>query len=425
MKHLRNLVGACLSAALLTACGGSNTFSSSAAMPVAPQIVAPESVARQPLTGNGYKLLYSFGKPPDGESPNGLISVHGELYGTTSFGGSGGCQPSGCNIAGTVFDVTTSGHEHVLYSFEGAPDGLTPSADPVAVNGELYGPTLHGGSGQHCSGSGFYGCGIIFKVSTSGMEHVLYSFKGRTDGANPDANLIAVNGALYGTTTSGGTLRAGGNGTVFELSTSGQEHVLHRFAGSPNDGADPLGSLISVKGTLYGTTQVGGAGYGTVFSVAPSGTETVLHSFAGSGDGAYPQAGLLNVKGTLYGTTTEGGANNYGTVFSITPSGTETVLHSFGGSGDGATPVAGLINVKGTLYGTTIEGGSRCRVNGGCGTVFEVTTSGQEHVRYSFKGRHGDGAYPAAALTAAAGVLYGTTLQGGASGAGTVFRISP
>ncbi len=158
-----------------------------------------------------------------------------------------------------------------------------------------------------------------------------------------------------------------GYGTVFKITTSGKETVLHSFGGSSrDDGGEPEAGLINLNGTLYGTTSVGGKNAtGTVFSITTSGIETLLYSFKvfGSGDGANPEAGLLNVKGTLYGTTSYGGTFGYGTVFSITPSGKETVLHSFGGSGDGNEPFAGLINVKGTLYGTTTSGGRHLRGN--------------------------------------------------------------
>lgn len=164
-----------------------------------------------------------------------------------------------------------------------------------------------------------------------------------------------------------------GHSTVFGGTTAERAHpgvtygVLYSFKGSSGDGSDPYAPLTKVKGTLYGTTYKGSNGSGTVYSITPSGKETVLHSFGSSGDGRYPFAGVINVKGTLYGTTVEGGTNGDGTVYSITPSGTEAVLHSFGSSGDGSHPYAGLVNVKGTLYGTTVEGGAN-----GDGTVFSL-----------------------------------------------------
>jgi uncharacterized repeat protein (TIGR03803 family) len=233
------------------------------------------------------------------------------------------------------------------------------------------------------------------------------------------AGLINVKGTLYGTTFLGG---ANGDGTVFKLTTSGTETVLHNFPTGSRDGYFLYAGLLNVKGTLYSTTYAGGASsFGTVFSITTSGAETVLYSFKGApGDGLFPYAGLINVKGTLYGATYEGGANYDGTVFAITTSGAETVLYSFkGGSGDGEDPEAGLINVKGTLYGTTYEGGAN-----GDGTVFKITTSGAETVLHSFGGL-GDGALPLAGLLNFEGTLYGTTYEGGANGDGTVFSLKP
>jgi uncharacterized repeat protein (TIGR03803 family) len=164
---------------------------------------------------------------------------------------------------------------------------------------------------------------------------VVYTFGGSPDGYNPMAGLIDVGGTLYGTTWRGGaycnSYSYPGCGTIFTLSTDGTENVLYSFSGS--DGSDPSASLIVVNGVLYGTTQAGGAtGDGAVFSISTSGTETVLHNFSGP-DGARPLAGLINVGSTLYGTTLEGGApsKRRGTVFSITTGGAEKVRHSFGG----------------------------------------------------------------------------------------------
>ncbi|HLY01409.1 MAG TPA: choice-of-anchor tandem repeat GloVer-containing protein [Candidatus Cybelea sp.] len=159
----------------------------------------------------------------------------------------------------------------------------------------------------------------------------------------------------------------------------------------PGDGAYPDSGLTNVNGTLYGTTNVGGAtGIATVFSITTSGAETLLYSFKGGykGDGYWPEGNLINVDGTLYGTTVQGGANVSGTVFSISTSGNETLPYSFkGGSLDGEYPQSALINVKGTLYGTTEKGGGSGCVDGeGCGTVFSIALSGTETVLHSFAG---------------------------------------
>jgi uncharacterized repeat protein (TIGR03803 family) len=325
----------------------------------------------------------------------------------------------------------------VLYSFAGAPDGINPNAALIRDKaGNLYGTTLNGGAS---------GLGTVFKLDTSGNETLLHSFTGSNgDGALPSGGLTMDKaGNLYGTTSYGGAGACGffglsGCGTVFKLDTSGSETVLYSFTGSGGDGAVPSGGLILDKaGNLYGTTFGGGAGTcslgcGTVFKLDTSGNETVLHSFTG-GDGAGPVAGLIMDKaGNLYGVTAAGGTtfisginSGDGTVFKLDTSGNETVLHSFANSPDGTGPDAGLIMDKaGNLYSTTVFGGASYY-----GTVFKLDTSGNETVLYNFTGPPSDGAYPAAALVMdKAGNLYGTTPNGGASsncfvGCGTVFKL--
>jgi uncharacterized repeat protein (TIGR03803 family) len=145
-------------------------------------------------------------------------------------------------------------------------------------------------------------------------RHGIFGTGGNSDGAGPLAGLTAVNGALYGTTYAGGGPNKAG--TVFAITPAGAESVLHSF-GSGSGGAEPESGLIAVNGALYGTTVGGGThGAGTVFKITPSGTETILYSFTGP-DGAQPSAGLTAVKGTLYGTTFVGGTSGNGTVFSL------------------------------------------------------------------------------------------------------------
>ena len=109
------------------------------------------------------------------------------------------------------------------------------------MNGTLYGTTSSGGAS---------GCGTVYRISTSGSEKVLYSFASGFDGCYSIAPLIDVNGILYGTTLSGG---ASGRGTVFSTSTAGKEKVLYSFAGG-SDGNGPDAALLNVHGTLYGVT---------------------------------------------------------------------------------------------------------------------------------------------------------------------------
>jgi uncharacterized repeat protein (TIGR03803 family) len=412
-----------VSFSLLAACAGSGGSTSgplpqTGALAVGTAQRLVPSSASKPSTVK-YTSLYSFKGGTDGaNSYASLIDVNGTLYGTTSGNGGDGVTSNDA----TVFEVSASGTERVLYSFKGGTDGANSRTGLIDVDGALYGTTVSGGTSND---------GTVFEVSRSGTERVIYSFKGGTaDGANPSAGLTDVNGTLYGVTGGGGT---NNGGAVFAVSRSGTERVIYSFKGG-TDGAGPVGTLIDVNGTLYGTTGNGGSissTGGTVFAVSTSGKESVLHSFQAccrvGTDGSFPYAGLIDVNGTLYGTTTHGGASNYGTVFAVSTSGKEGVLYSFkGGTTDGIDPNAVLIFVNGALYGTTAEGGE-----GGVGTVFEVSTSGKERMLYSFKGGT-DGAFPDAGLIDVNGALYGTTVRGGAGcvynsfsfGCGTVFKLT-
>jgi uncharacterized repeat protein (TIGR03803 family) len=372
---------------------------------------------------SSYSTLYSFGASYNGQQPKaGLIDLNGTLYGTTYGGGK--------YVAGTVFSISTTGSEKVLYSFNTYSkhtDGAHPSASLIAVNGVFYGTTEYGGEAN---------LGTVFKLSANGIEKVLHGFRGYyyheqryNDGANPVASLINVNGKLYGTTYSGGNAQF--YGTVFRISTSGKEKVLYSFQSfEVGDGANPVASLVDLGGTLYGTTEDGGQyvynqlSGGTVFSVSTTGVEKVLYAFLpepyGS-NGGIPKAGLINVDGTLFGTTAHDGPYGYasGTAFSITTSGFPTNLHSFGSGDDGSGSVAPLLKMRGTLYGTTSAGGAY-----GKGTVFKMSLGGKEKVLHSF-GYGSDGATPLAGLIDVNGTLYGTTSAGGTYGDGTVFALKP
>ncbi len=345
-----------------------------------------------------------------------------------------------CLVVALAVAVTQSTRAETLttlYTFSGGVDGAYPQAGLVLdTQGNLYG-TAYGGGSVSCTG----GCGLVFEITPTGSEKVLHSFLGGADGANPGAALIRDSqGNLYGTTYYGGSY---GYGTVFELTPTGVETVLHAFTGG-TDGGFPNGGLVMDKqGHFYGTTTFGGLPNtegGVVFEMTPDGTETVLYSFgATNGDGVTPQAGLiLDAQGNLYGTTLYTGTYRdcCGTVFKVTPTGVATVLHTFTNYPDGAFPWSSLVfDTQGNLYGTTYGGGSY-----GYGTVFEITQLGTEMVIYSFKlprfsstnsHKRGDGANPVAGLVFdTQGNLYGTTKAGGVFSryciaCGTIFKITP
>jgi uncharacterized repeat protein (TIGR03803 family) len=312
----------------------------------------------------------------------------------------------------------------VLHAFGvAAGDGTQPNAGLIqGTDGNFYGTTNYGGSSVTNS---FVGYGTVFKMTPTGLETVLHSF-GVTagDGTNPVADLIqGTDGNLYGTTSTGGTHSGG---TVFKMTLVGAETVLYSF-GAAGDGTNPVAGLVQgTDGNFYGTTQNGGTlNKGTVFKMTPAGLETVFYSFGTAGDGAYPVANLIQgTDGNFYGTTSAGGTHSGGTVFKMTLAGAETVLYSFGTVGDGMAPVAGLIQgTDGNFYGTTIgtSNGGGYSVGKG-GTVFKITSTGTETVLYSFGGS-GDGANPRASLIQAIdGNFYGT--NDGGTGLETVFKIT-
>lgn len=358
-----------------------------------------------------HTVVYSFGTGGDATNPAASMTAAGSLYGTTPGGGS--------SSAGTIFRISKSGAETLVYSFEnGLNDGATAKAPVINVGGTLYGTTEYGGS-TACSG----GCGTVFGVSTAGVETMLYKFQGGSDGANPTAGLVNINGTLYGTTYYGGGTN--NYGTVFTISTNGAEKVLYAFKGG-SDGANPMGGLVNVNGTLYGTTYTGGSSYyGTVFSLTTAGIKTTLYSFKDGSDGAYPESSLVKVGRALYGMSLYG-TNHLGTVYSLSLKGKFKKLYSFAGGTDGSDPEGSLIDVGGTLYGVTYDGGSTSVCSGyGCGTVFSIApTTGAETVVYAFQGGN-DGLNPEAGLTNVKGAIYGTTSSGGTYYNGTVFLVTP
>lgn len=376
-------------------------------------------------------VLYSFTGATDGGFPvEGLIrDAEGNLYGTTPAGGllDKGCGSGGC---GTVFEITPTGAETVLYAFTGKNgDGKAPfSRLMLDWNDNLYGTTLYGGDA---------GKGIVFEIISGGAETVLYSFAGGTDGAFPGSGLIRDSkGNLWGTTSGGGHY----HGTVFELSPAGVEKVVFSFPGQ--EGTLPGGALTLESGNFYGTSSLGGGGSGCappgcglIFEVTPDGEGRTIYTFTGGADGARPTGSLVrDARGNLYGTAAWGGTLNSscpqgcGTVYQLSPGTGSTwdlaVLHSFAGEGDGYHPVASLArDAKGNLYGIT--SGDNCSSLACSGTVFAIMANGSETVLHNFTGG-ADGLHPYGDLVRdKQGNLYGTTERGGAFDSGTVYEVTP
>jgi len=343
----------------------------------------------------------------------------------------------------------------------------------IDSQGNLYGATAYGGTGNCVLLGVPAGCGTVYELSPPRQkggewaETILYSFPTSKQGYLPNGDLVFDSaGNLYGATTFGGTkgktcdvFYGGQCGTAFELSppkTNGDkwtEKVLHNFAGG-SDGAEPNGGLVlDSQGAAYGTTYIGGydcshgngPGCGTVFKLTSptkkgrSWSETVLHRFKGDPDGGDPAAGLIfDQNGNLYGTTAGGGGSSYpsGTIFQVShhvnDSWREHVLYSFHDGYDGGYPMASLVfDAEGNLYGTAtlgapVGGGTVFRLRPRTGNSWTLTPL------YEFMGTP-DGSYPAASLIFnKTATLFGTTQQSGFTGGvcgnhgcGTVFEVSP
>jgi|HubBroStandDraft_6_1064221.scaffolds.fasta_scaffold07368_2 uncharacterized repeat protein (TIGR03803 family) len=365
-----------------------------------------------------YKVLYSFvGPTGDGTAPGVLVrEPNGTIYGTTTYGG--------LAYRGTVFELSPSGKESVLYNFN-AGYGSWPNS-LVPYEGKFWGATTWGGAA---------GAGAIFRLDENGNEAVLYSFPRN---AWPGLYLVDSQGMFYGTTLSGGTY---GYGTVFKIDSSGHLAILYSFTGG-SDGRDPCCLVQDSSGSLYGYTSFPNSA-DSVFKLDSSGSFTTIYAFTGGADGYGPSAGpVLDSSGNLYGGTESGGTGDChnigcGVIFKLDPSGHETVLYNFTGLSSGVDPDWLIADARGNLYGTTWFGGDpNCGAHSytpGCGVVFKLSASGKQSVLHVFH-LPPDGQFPVFLMMDPAGDLYGMTFSGGDpackindiwTGCGTVFKLTP
>jgi hypothetical protein len=383
-----------------------------------------------------------------------MADSHGNLYGTTYVGGAGSCTGISGNGCGTVFELQPSDHgpwtETVLYTFQGGSDGSYPQSALVPDRkGNLYGTTSQGGTGD-CSNMGMTGCGTVFELSpqddgTWGLT-TIYNFQGvpggsgNGDAAAPNSLVVEGRGKLAGLASNGGTcLKQGAtafcDGAGFELRQRNgvwSERVIFRADSSTGL---PGGALLDAHGNLYGVALAGGPeNVGEVFMLTPTSGKggwavSALYAFQNQNDGALPVPGLVfDAQGNLYGASA-GTDSVTGNVFELTPGAnnawTESVVVSFD---IGVYPQSGpIMDAQGNLFGTTANGGAS-----GDGSVFEAIRNGSG---WTYNGLHdftggGDGAQPLGGLTIGrSGDLYGTTTTGGSGrcsgGCGTAFRVTP
>lgn len=376
------------------------------------------ATAADALAVGQLKVLHTFTGDTDGRQPYAglLLAKDSHLYGTTSIGGTGG--------GGTLFRITRAGELTTLFQFSGyvyADTGSTPNATLIeGRDGNLYGTTVYGGTSS----------GTVFRMTKAGQETVLHVFDGVADGQNPWGGLVQdTDGSLYGTTLWGGG--PSGYGTFFKVDASGNESVVYACPpSSSSTPGNPVGGLVQARGgALFGTSSSGGAmGAGGVVKIAKNGQLSMLASFDGVDNGD-PGANLIQGEdGAFYGTTRELFTGT-GSVFKVSKAGVVKTLHKFLGGDEGSNPYyAGLVETApGVFYGVTAYGGLGTCTDGigsGCGTLFRVTAKGEFETLYRFTGG-ADGGIPMGTLVADDdGVLYGTTIQGG-TGAGVVFKYRP
>jgi uncharacterized repeat protein (TIGR03803 family) len=372
--------------------------------------------------------LATFNGAGNGASPkDGLVTdAAGNLFGTTSTGGSGG--------SGTVFEIVKTGTNTyaapiTIASFAGTSNGGTPLGGLVVdANGNLFGTT---------SGGGSKGDGTVFEIAKTGSSYgtvnTIATFSGTsgtTLGSTPDASLtIDAAGNLYGTTSAGGS---DGQGTVFEIAKTGSTFasptILATFTGA--NGGGPYGGLVAdASGDLFGTASYGGAnGDGSVFELAKSASTYTLKTLVSfnSTNGQTPDDTLLiDSVGNLFGTTYNGGSGGEGTIFELNSSNNYalTTLINLNYQ-TGENPYAGLVaNIGGVLYGTTVNGGTSSD-----GTVFALAPSSSSGTGYgslttlvNFNGTNGKNPY-GSVIVDSFGDLFGTTKGGGTYSDGTVFE---
>ena len=436
--------------------------------------------------------LHSFNNL-DGANPiAGLtLDTDGSFYGTTYAGGS--------YNAGTVFKLAPDGTFSSLYSFTGGDDGSNCYGGLLlASDGNFYGTTEQGGA---------YNLGTVYRISRDGVLTTLVSFDGY-QGAVPECTLIqATDGNLYGTTQFGGTADYGaifrisfdgplqiteqpqsqaayaGDNVTFSVATFGELPVSYQWLRDGTnlvDGGNVLGSSSRLL-TLTNVSAGDAATYSVVISnsygqvssagavlqvnqsapqlVAQPQSQTVLvgtrvaFPVQATGDGplyfqwqengtnlldggslsgsATPTLTLASVVATNTGTYAVVISNSVGAVISSpvvltvlpvsAPGTTVNVLHSFNGGGNAFNPYAGVIQgVDGNFYGTTLNGGSE-----GFGSVYKRFSYGAFAVLHSFT-NSADGAAPLASLIQAGdGNFYGAAFPGATSPFGTLFKLTP
>ncbi|MGA3181269.1 MAG: choice-of-anchor tandem repeat GloVer-containing protein [Verrucomicrobiota bacterium] len=352
------------------------------------------------------------------------------LFGNTALTASG--DPA-ASIIGQAGGTVSLGSAAITLIYDGTTPALTIPQGTLVLNGNQF--TINSPSGSPVP-PGIYN---VIQQTSGSITDESGTYPTPTGTAEGKATISVSGGNVVLSVSKGTPVVTWASPAAIQYGIALSTNQLDASANAPGTFAynPPLGAILNpgsnqTLSVIFTPTAM--ANYNSVTdSVSltvfiPALTFTTLHSFeAGDNDGANPDAGLLLSEGVLYGTTYLGGTSGgRGTVFVVNTNGAGyAILHSFTNTGTaGQEPYAGLILSGNTLYGTTLNGGGS-----GEGSVFQMNTDGTGYtVLHNFSAlsnnTNSDGALPYAGLILSGNILYGTAEAGGRSGDGTVFAIN-
>lgn len=323
---------------------------------------------------------------------------------------------------GSVYRISPTGEVSVLHAFTNGVDGGQPQASLIeGPDGALYGTTSQGGSG--------YEGGTVFRLTLDGQLTTLFAFTGEANATAMNTTLtFGSDGNLYGVSSVGGPQYTG---ALFKMSTQGKFTDLFNFVASDfyeyPAGETPESPLLEyTPGTFIGTTQQGGEGnaYGTVFVISSTGDFQQLYNFGGNGIGGVENFLAIGSDGAAYGTAADGPGSGGGVFYRISPEGAYSTIHSMDESREGNGLDGLFLGSDGRFYSSTFGGGSN-----GTGTIVATTSSGDLTVLHNFSAvtdTGSDDGWNATSppVQASDGAFYGTTTSGGAYLDGMIYRLA-
>lgn len=207
-----------------------------------------------------YHVMHSFDDLVDGSTPSGelLADGNGNFYGTTQKGTLTG--------AGDVYKIAADGKVTIIYAFAGGHDGFLANGSLIAdAAGNLYGTTSAGGS----VGIGIVF--KIAPDGTETILHDFDGYQNKDGGRPLYGLAWGSDGALYGVTDVYDSFQGRDWGDIFRIDTAGDFQLLVKFPKDDKKGYVPSGALIlGPDGNLYGTLDLSPPdNAGTVFELPP------------------------------------------------------------------------------------------------------------------------------------------------------------